>query len=578
MANKMHPGMFRCYEAALPDEPMFVILGRDPAGPATLEFWANERHRQGKTTDPDDNSRIGGSLREADEMRDWRKRMIDHAEEMGQPPVWKLPRPEEHGDDKPIREIAMSPALGMPYGVGNAFENRLHTQRELMVSVGKEVREIAHSLTEIYRNARVPGEMADLVTKLHTEVERLAEAARSVKLSDTDPYAEFAKNLGKPVEHVWYDYADEENEHPRKVIPLSFTRMHELLDYATCYGEFDENTPNGTLSKYGESMSSPMNDARRHAIWVYKKCMGVIPEGAEPPVADVPAPTVPVYIEGLFGVPGVDQPQTMDQIAAMYRKAAQSVTVNGVKMPTLDSAPEDLAHAPEVPHHRFSVFHEAGDYAYARGLEVNPMHLATALDAMAKSGWHLCAIFGQTDAQHIGFIFRRDRPEFSVFERAHGFGEPLPTMTRPRGSTFAKPEVADAYASGKPLDEIAAIAHPEDIKSRTFMVTGRDAEKTHWTHASWSSDMGERAQLEQVMQSLRPDKRNAFLLKESATSIAHYWETASVASVLRFIHLIDWQDRVALLDPISPAALAKVLGCGGEGQEPCPEFGRGLEP
>jgi hypothetical protein len=73
----------------------------------------------------------------------------------------------------------------------------------------------------------------------------------------------------------------------------------------------------------------------------------------------------------------------------------------------VDSQPTDLAHAPEVPPHRFSVFHKGESYAYARGLEINPMHLPTALDAMEKDGWSLVAIFGQTDSQHVGFIFRR---------------------------------------------------------------------------------------------------------------------------------------------------------------------------
>lgn len=91
------------------------------------------------------------------------------------------------------------------------------------------------------------------------------------------------------------------------------------------------------------------------------------------------------------------------------------------KAPTLDTAPHDLAHCPEVPHHRFSVFHEHGDYAYARGLEVNPTHLPIALDAMRLSGWNLLAIFGQTDSQHIGFVFRRQEPAFDpmdILERA----------------------------------------------------------------------------------------------------------------------------------------------------------------
>lgn len=364
MANtKTHPGMFRCYEAALPDEPMFVILGRDPAGPATLEFWAQERVRQQKVHERDDQDRIKAAIDEAKDMQDWRSRMLAHAEEMGEQPVWKLPRP--FGDDlAPVREA--------------------------------------------------------------------------------------------PVTRPSFDYYPDPDGDPIKVTPLSYSRMSELLDYATCYGEFDETTPDGTISKYGEGMSSPMNAERRTAIWVYKRCMGVIPEGAEPPVAAEPVPTVAVYHEGLFAVPGVDKPQTMEQIAAMYRKAALSVD----KSPTLDSAPEDLAHAPEVPHHRFSVFHEAGDYAYARGLEVNPMHRATALDAMAKSGWHLCAIFGQTDAQHIGFIFRREVERFSAFEIAHGYGGGF-ADTRPRVDEALPKGPMRAYAEGKSFEEIAKEECPD---------------------------------------------------------------------------------------------------------------------
>ena len=103
-----------------------------------------------------------------------------------------------------------------------------------------------------------------------------------------------------------------------------------------------------------------------------------------------------------------------------YEDATATIPYHGpfppdqtVKLPTLDTAPDDLAHGPEVPHHRFSVFHECGQYAYARGLEVAPMHLPTALDAMRKSNWHLVAIFGQTDSKHIGFIFRRQDESIS---------------------------------------------------------------------------------------------------------------------------------------------------------------------
>ena len=50
---------------------------------------------------------------------------------------------------------------------------------------------------------------------------------------------------------------------------LSDTYIRELLDFATVYGEFDENTPNGTTS----DLSTPMDDTKRDAIRVYKELL-----------------------------------------------------------------------------------------------------------------------------------------------------------------------------------------------------------------------------------------------------------------------------------------------------------------
>ena len=40
MGTKQHPGQFDCYSRAEPDEPMFVLLGRDPSTPLLVETWA----------------------------------------------------------------------------------------------------------------------------------------------------------------------------------------------------------------------------------------------------------------------------------------------------------------------------------------------------------------------------------------------------------------------------------------------------------------------------------------------------------------------------------------------------------
>lgn len=40
MGTKNRPGKFDCYVKADPDEPMFVLLGRDKFAPKLVELWA----------------------------------------------------------------------------------------------------------------------------------------------------------------------------------------------------------------------------------------------------------------------------------------------------------------------------------------------------------------------------------------------------------------------------------------------------------------------------------------------------------------------------------------------------------
>lgn len=386
MANtKTHPGSFRCWEAALPDEPVFVILGRDPAAPATLEFWAHERVRQDKTHTPDDKSRIAAAIDEAKDMAEWRQRMLDHAAETNDLPVWKLPRPGFEPDRPAQTEMVSDQQETMK----NQLE-RIEKQEE--------------------RISRLTGALRSLVvaTEGHVGQPAFVEAR------------EHAQRTLLGHQMYWQDASHIDNdEEGIPVKMLSASRIMELLDYATAYGEFDEDTPSGTET-VSPGFSTPMNDMRRSAIWAYKRVLGLIPEDAKPPVADDgPKPQLVIRAAGLFNVPGVKVPQTHDQLGETYAKlsAAEDAIrelneendrlVRAMKKPVLDSQPDDLAHAPEVPHHRFSVFHTHGEYAYARGLEINPIHLPMALDAMQKSGWALLAIFGQTDSQHIGFVFER---------------------------------------------------------------------------------------------------------------------------------------------------------------------------
>jgi hypothetical protein len=41
MGTKNNPGLFDCYENAEPDEPMFILLARDPRAPVLVRLWAS---------------------------------------------------------------------------------------------------------------------------------------------------------------------------------------------------------------------------------------------------------------------------------------------------------------------------------------------------------------------------------------------------------------------------------------------------------------------------------------------------------------------------------------------------------
>lgn len=43
MGTKNNPGAYDCYDKAEPDEPMFILLGRDPLAPALVREWAQQR-------------------------------------------------------------------------------------------------------------------------------------------------------------------------------------------------------------------------------------------------------------------------------------------------------------------------------------------------------------------------------------------------------------------------------------------------------------------------------------------------------------------------------------------------------
>jgi len=74
MGTKLKPGKFDCYENAAPDEPMFVLLARDPMAPILVDLWADLReHNAGNP------SKVSEARACSADMTAWRLRQKANA-------------------------------------------------------------------------------------------------------------------------------------------------------------------------------------------------------------------------------------------------------------------------------------------------------------------------------------------------------------------------------------------------------------------------------------------------------------------------------------------------------------------
>lgn len=68
MGSKNNPGAYDGYAKALPDEPLFVLMGRDPDAPMLVRLWASIRARSGEVPE-----KVAEALQCANAMDDWRE-------------------------------------------------------------------------------------------------------------------------------------------------------------------------------------------------------------------------------------------------------------------------------------------------------------------------------------------------------------------------------------------------------------------------------------------------------------------------------------------------------------------------
>lgn len=70
MGTKNKPGAFDCYANADPDEPMFVLLGRDPMAGNIVRKWADAR-----IADGEEYEKVKEALDCADALDEWARKL-----------------------------------------------------------------------------------------------------------------------------------------------------------------------------------------------------------------------------------------------------------------------------------------------------------------------------------------------------------------------------------------------------------------------------------------------------------------------------------------------------------------------
>jgi hypothetical protein len=288
---------------------------------------------------------------------------------------------------------------------------------------------------------------------------------------------------------------------------------------------------------------------------------------------------------------------------------------------TLHEQPERDHFKHESPIRAFTTWSVEGLYAIGKGFRPSLQHLVPYLNAMeSKEGWRLLQVL-EAATGSPSFVFRADTPPMytvnveapfvaveavlrkvaiGLRQVAHDMmQDDMDALTnggfadRVRGyAAELAPEVTDRdcgfVEAGNKIDAAVAMGHKLDKedggypapevtseptslmreRARTHRVlgkvpelavtfTGLDAETTFHTRARWTAHIGV---LHSAARSMHREWLQDFFKKESVTSMSQYWQTASVASVLRLIDRLGWWDRIALADPITEKELGKVLG------------------
>lgn len=233
---------------------------------------------------------------------------------------------------------------------------------------------------------------------------------------------------------------------------------------------------------------------------------------------------------------------------------------------SLHQEPERDQFKTESPIRAFTSWTVQGRYALGKGFRPSLAHVIPYLNAMeSKEGWQIVQVL-EADTQTPSFLFRQSYvvPDDVLIERLRGddgFKQQVRDWLNGE-EPYDDPKLPGFEEAGWRMDRARAMSDSmtmerTEIDGQLAFKIGIDPEKRHHTLARWTANI---EMLKKAMFGMKRDVLKKFLDKEMVLDRAMYWETASVASVLRLIDRLEYWDHITLADCITEAELGKVLG------------------
>ena len=459
-----------CFYRALDDEPVFVLLARDPCAAEAVRWWVTLRQALiGKGEKPlEDHEKLADALRTAQAMVEWRSDATDPSHFPNEP-RWKVehvPQRElvdalEWADlNGRIRQLEETISPPLPLGepltrTGGAYIDP--AKERLWIDMAEERGLLSAEAAAAQRAALPPMPTAEEVERLDTNPPWYAESIRRAIALGTEGRA------NRLVEKKLLDFKDDNalvTFHKSTLLAALKAAASDPVKQAQ---EVDASPVRlalfeiaGRLEAWvGDKVSDRADEARQMVKDIRVQATKIMPlpfiaydlagrvagklrELIVEYGVTVAATTWPDtrkrqmmgYSERLEAImtelfdgrmvgdqlrsrtpsmsPLLAMPYEPDSPAAAIAAIGQA-TGTAFDSETETMRPVDITDTPDMPAHRFAVFDKSDGWAYGRGLEIAPSHIPAMLDRLEKDGYLLVSIVG-SQADKIGMMFRRVPP------------------------------------------------------------------------------------------------------------------------------------------------------------------------